>query len=216
MHRETYVNRKIPLNALLSVYVDRVSNIKESIENIEHFAKINNIVEEKTVYLPTQKVDRRKILTQILKKGLNLQVLTSIFEEEDTLKERFKTAFQQTRILYNSLCPVFAENYQLPIQMDTKIFDYLKTKRAVFEIRHYLHQNGSESGQSYFTLGYVKVPLLQLIIKNNGIEGEFMILDDYKQKMGSLRIRINLNHHDLQRPLFQSTNKIAQETRIQT
>jgi hypothetical protein len=165
--------------------------------------------------LPTQKVDRRKILTQILKKGLNLQVLTSIFEEEDTLKERFKTSFQQTRILYNSLCPVFAENYQLPIQMDTKIFDYLKTKRAVFEIRHYLHQNGSESGQSYFTLGYVKVPLLQLIIKNNGIEGEFMILDDYKQKMGSLRIRINLNHHDLQRPLFQSTNKIAQETRMQ-
>lgn len=93
MHRETYVNRKIPLNALLSVYVDRVSNIKESIENIEHFAKINNIVEEKTVQLPTQKVDRRKILTQILKKGLNLQVLTSIFEEDETLKERFKTAF---------------------------------------------------------------------------------------------------------------------------
>ena len=41
MHRETYINRKIPLNALLSVYVDRVSNIKEAIENIEHFAKIN-------------------------------------------------------------------------------------------------------------------------------------------------------------------------------
>lgn len=115
MHRETYVNRKIPLNALLSVYVDRVSNIKESIENIEHFAKINNIVEEKAVQLPTQKVDRRKILTQILKKGLNLQVLTSIFQEDDTLKERFNTAFQSTRILYNSLCPVFSENYQQPI-----------------------------------------------------------------------------------------------------
>jgi len=25
--------------------------------------------------------------------------------------------------------------------MDTKIFDYLKTKRAVFEVRHYLHQS---------------------------------------------------------------------------
>ena len=23
--------------------------------------------------------------------------------------------------------------------MDTKIFDYLKTKRAVFEVRHYIH-----------------------------------------------------------------------------
>lgn len=43
MHRETYINRKIPLNALLSVYVDRVTGLKESIENIEHFAKINNL-----------------------------------------------------------------------------------------------------------------------------------------------------------------------------
>ena len=40
MHRETYINRKIPLNAKLSVLIDRVSNLKESIENIEHFAKI--------------------------------------------------------------------------------------------------------------------------------------------------------------------------------
>ena len=63
MHRETYINRKIPLNALLSVYIDKVSNIKESIENIEHFAKINNMTEEKTFQVQTQKVDRRKILT---------------------------------------------------------------------------------------------------------------------------------------------------------
>ena len=40
MHRETYINRKIPLNAKLSVLIDRVSSLKESIENIEHFAKI--------------------------------------------------------------------------------------------------------------------------------------------------------------------------------
>lgn len=42
MHRETFINRKIPLNALLSVFVDRVTNLKESIENIEHFARINH------------------------------------------------------------------------------------------------------------------------------------------------------------------------------
>jgi hypothetical protein len=41
MHRETYINRKIPLNALLNVQVDRVTNLKESIENIEHFAKLH-------------------------------------------------------------------------------------------------------------------------------------------------------------------------------
>ena len=71
-------------------------------------------------------------------------MITSVFQEDDTLKERFKTSSQQTRILHNSLCPVFAETYQLPVQMDTKIFDYLKTKRAVFEVRHYLHQSSVE------------------------------------------------------------------------
>ena len=40
MHRETYVNRKIPLNAKLSVLIYRLHNLKESIENIEHFSKI--------------------------------------------------------------------------------------------------------------------------------------------------------------------------------
>lgn len=94
--------------------------------------------------------------------------------------------------------------------MDTKIFDYLKTKRAVFEVRHYLQPNDREGDprDNYLTLGYVRVPLLNLITKNNGIDGEFMILDDYKQKMGTLRLRIALNHHNLQRPLFQGSNRV--------
>jgi len=65
MHRETYINRKIPLNALLSVYIDRVSGLKESVENIEHFAKINNMPNEDQRQAPV-KIDRRRILTQIL------------------------------------------------------------------------------------------------------------------------------------------------------
>ena len=44
MIRETYINRIIPLNAKLSILIDRVSNLKESIENIEHFAKIQHSV----------------------------------------------------------------------------------------------------------------------------------------------------------------------------
>lgn len=114
-------------------------------------------------------------------------------------------------MLYNSLNPIFQETYQVQAQMDTKIFDYLKTKRAVFEVRHYLgkqHQTGAMvrdsmdsldgqmEGQDFFTLGYVRVPLLHLITKNNGIDGDFVILDDYKQKMGALTLRICLNHHN--------------------
>jgi hypothetical protein len=48
MHRETYINRKIPLNALLSVQVDRVTNLKENIENIEHFTKLHQGFEDKS------------------------------------------------------------------------------------------------------------------------------------------------------------------------
>lgn len=44
----------------------------------------------------------------------------------------------QTRILFNSLNPVFGEVFELNLQMNTKIFEYLKNKRAVFEVRHYI------------------------------------------------------------------------------
>jgi hypothetical protein len=40
LHRETFIKRKIPLNAVMSVEIERINNMKESIENIEHFAKI--------------------------------------------------------------------------------------------------------------------------------------------------------------------------------
>ena len=77
--------------------------------------------------------------------------------------------------------------------MDTKIFDYLKSKRAVFEVRHYILSNikkneefaasvssTADQKNDFITLGYVRVPLLHLITKNNGIEGDFIILDDFK------------------------------------
>ena len=89
MQRETYINRKIPLNALLSVHVDKVTNLKESIENIEHFAKINSRVfdgtEEPVPGRGNTHVDRRRILTQILKHGMNLVVLSSMFDEDEDL-----------------------------------------------------------------------------------------------------------------------------------
>lgn len=33
----------------------------------------------------------------------------------------------------------------------------------------------------YIVLGFVRVPLLHLITKNNGIDGDFVIFDEYKQ-----------------------------------
>lgn len=140
----------------------------------------------------------------------------------------------QTRMLFNSLNPVFGEVFEMNLQMDTKIFEYLKNKRAVFEVRHYIIEstkqklnkmrqsranvaggdlnerrdfNDDESQYSvadddvidqcdYIVLGFVRVPLLQLITKNNGVDGEFSVFDEFKQKMGSLKLRITLNHHN--------------------
>ena len=120
--------------------------------------------------------------------------------------------------------------------MDTNIFEYLKNKKAVFEVRHYIieknlddtgrqtfdyksqssmSQNNEENDQAelikendFIVLGYVRVPLLHLITKNNGIDGDFVIFDEYKQQMGSLKLRIALNHHSSKRPLYSESNKV--------
>ena len=131
--------------------------------------------------------------------------------------------------------------------MDTKIFEYLKNKRAYFEIRHYIieskkqkmnklrmNQTGGDDFNSrifeddevsentildddvieqcdYIILGFVRVPLLQLITKNNGVDGDFPIFDEFKQKMGNLRLRITLNHHNSQRPLYSTTGQVGSQ-----
>ena len=278
MHRETYINRKIPLNAKLSILIDRVQNLKESIENIEHFAKIQHSaapdISDEVVYSESlrslgqttmvhnqhnmQHLDRRRVLKHILKNGLNLIIMCSMFEEDQELSKKFDLAtgeeFQQegsnplqtlnnvskyqTRMLFNSLNPVFGEVFEMNVQMDTKIFEYLKNKRAVFEVRHYILEserqkqarrrqwvdddvNDRDDAESqttvveedvlsqadYIVLGHVRVPLLQLITKNNGVDGDFNIFDEFKQKMGSLKLRITLNHFNSQRPLYQASAK---------
>lgn len=50
-------------------------------------------------------------------------------------------------MLYNSLNPVFGEVFEMNLQMDTKIFEYLKNKRAVFEVRHYIIETNKQKMQ---------------------------------------------------------------------
>jgi hypothetical protein len=71
--------------------------------------------------------------------------------------------------------------------------------------------NNETEGVDYITLGCVRVPLLHLITKNSGIDGEFVILDDFKQKMGALKIRVTLNHHNTQRPLFTTSSRLPNQ-----
>lgn len=126
MHRETYINRKIPLNAKLSILIDRVSNLKESIENIEHFAKIqhsalgtdfaedqegfdydkmmtSNLSQSSWVHNRKNlgHMDRRRVLKHILKNGLNLIVRASVFEEDQDLVRKFDVKGTETEVMPN-------------------------------------------------------------------------------------------------------------------
>ncbi|CDW78943.1 c2 domain-containing protein 3 [Stylonychia lemnae] len=257
LHKETYVKRKIPLNGVISVHVESLNNLKESIENIEHFAKIqqSSLADEKpkssklTAITGTSKkslvnqskdqLDRRRILTQIYRQGLNLVVIGSVFGDDTELTRKFPTSRHTSKLLYNTLNPIFNEYFDLNVQMDTKIFDYLNNKKAKFEIRHYIIQGKSDQLNSYglnnlntrkdnldshrsqntqntedmedkniletndyIIIGYVYVPLRNLLASNYGIDDNFVIFDEYKQQMGTLKLRISLNHHSQHRPLY--------------
>ena len=65
-------------------------------------------------------------------------MIGSVFEEDSDLKKRFPMARHTSRLLFNTLSPIFNDGFDLGIQMDTLIFEYLKTKKAVFEVRHYI------------------------------------------------------------------------------
>jgi hypothetical protein len=90
--------------------------------------------------LSKDSLDRRRVLTSIFKDGLNLSIICSLFEEQLDLKTKFPTSRYQSRLLYNTLNPIFNEAFEQQVQMDTSIFEYIKNKRAVFEVRHYIIQ----------------------------------------------------------------------------
>jgi hypothetical protein len=92
--------------------------------------------------------DRRRILTQIFKQGLNLVVIGSVFDEDHELKRRFPGSKHTSRILFNTLTPIFNEGFELGIQMDTSIFEYLKNKKAIFEVRHYIIEKKNDFDES--------------------------------------------------------------------
>ena len=83
--------------------------------------------------------------------GLNLIVRCSVFEEDQQIIKKFENketsgnfGKYQTLMLFNSLNPVFGEVFEMNLQMDTKIFEYLKNKRAVFEVRHYIVESNKQ------------------------------------------------------------------------
>jgi hypothetical protein len=77
--------------------------------------------------------------------------ISSLFDEDNELKRKFPNSKYHTRILYNTLNPVFNEYFEQNVQMDTSIFEYLKNKRAVFEVRHYIINSDKEQEPKFMS-----------------------------------------------------------------
>lgn len=159
-----------------------------------------------------ENIDRKRALLKIYKEGLNIGVVASVFDETPELKNYFGS--HHTKVVFKTLNPDFNDDHEYRIKMDTSIFDHFKYRSAVFEIRHYfvedsdslldLGRRGEEASEAdsefqienrdYITLGYAKVPLVNLITKSNGVDQDVAVLDSFSQKLGYLRIKMSLNY----------------------
>ena len=159
-----------------------------------------------------ENIDRKRALLRIYKEGLNIGVVASVFDETPDLKDHFGT--HQTKVIFKTLNPDFKDDHEYRIKMDTSIFEHFKYRSAVFEVRHYfveeseslldLGRKGDEisevdsefqtENRDYITLGYAKVPLVNLITKSNGVDQDVAVLDNFSQKLGYLRVKMSLNY----------------------
>jgi hypothetical protein len=228
LQKEVYINRKVPLNGYLTVNVENLSGLKSSLENIEYLMSLHNHPDTRDNMLDrsllsaqhfdvnkrTHDIDRKRALLKIYKEGLNLGVITSVFEETPELKSRF--GVNESKIVFRTLHPDFEFEYEHRIKMDTKIFEHLKYSYAVFEVRHYFvddlsdmldvgrevnvkaqSESNSEFNtdtRDFITLGYAKVPLANLISKSNGVDQDVVVLDQFHQKLGYLKLKMSLNY----------------------
>ena len=65
------------------------------------------------------------------------------------------------------------------------------------KLGHVDNESGSEfdtEERDFLTLGYAKIPLMQLLTNSNGFNGEVKILDEFSQNLGSLEVSLSLNH----------------------
>jgi hypothetical protein len=75
-------------------------------------------------------------------------VIASVFDEDRELYKKFPLSKYTSRMLFNTLSPIFNEGFEIGIQMDTNIFEYLKNKKAIFEVRHYIIDPSKRSHQA--------------------------------------------------------------------
>ena len=66
LHRETFIKRKIPLSAVINVEIERIHNLKESLENIEHFSKIQSSAMRET---SNERVQSKQSATTMISKS---------------------------------------------------------------------------------------------------------------------------------------------------
>lgn len=225
LQKEVFMNRKIPLNGYLNVEIGELSDLKNSLDNIYHLISLYNDpdsrdnMKDRTLLSANddypedriENVDHERAKLKIMRDGLNLGVVVSVFDQTEELKQRFGT--HQSKVVFQTLHPNFNDQHEYRIKMDSMTYEHLKYRAAVFEIRHYFIKDpntyldlGREEMKSdatsefqtddrdYFTLGYARVPLVNMITKTNGVDQNIAILDNFSQKLGYIRIKMSLNY----------------------
>jgi len=143
LQKEIYINRKIPLKGYLNVNIGALSDLKNSLENIEYLISLYNHPDSRESLCDrsllsahdesnkrTENIDRKRALLKIQKEGLNIAVIESLFEETPELKERFGT--KESKVIFRSHNPNFEYENEHRIKMDTGIFEHIKYRFAVF------------------------------------------------------------------------------------
>ena len=195
---------------LISLYNDPDS--RESLKNRTLLNANEDYAEDRI-----ENIDHKRAILKIKRDGLNLAVVWSIFEQTDELKQRFGT--HQTGVVFQTLHPNFNDQHEYRIKMDEMTYEHLKYRAAVFEIRHYFIKDSSTyldlgreeemksdttsefqtDNRDYFTLGYARVPLVNMITKTNGVDQNIAVLDNFSQKLGYIRIKMSLNYQSKKR-----------------
>jgi hypothetical protein len=224
------LNRKIPLNGFLNVYVGEMKWSKGILDTV--FMRIKDKMKHKLQFsskngddIAIDAFDQTQTLTKMYKDGLNLCAVTSIFEESPDLKNDFGVHMSQ--IMSKSICPMFEDDFEYRIRMNEPIFDHFKYRCAQFEIRHYFDEEqvhmmafsekGSEvssdsqqEGRDYLTLAVAKVPLVNIITKSNGVDTDVSLLDQFSQKVGELELKLSINYQSRRRTKISKEQAIKQ------
>eukprot|EP01022_Parablepharisma_sp_SALTPOND_P018991 TRINITY_DN3182_c2_g1_i1.p1 TRINITY_DN3182_c2_g1~~TRINITY_DN3182_c2_g1_i1.p1 ORF type:complete len:1423 (-),score=209.95 TRINITY_DN3182_c2_g1_i1:1387-5655(-) len=179
--QERVVNREIPVNSRLMVYINKIDGIDE----------MRGGLKTKGAALPPPE-------------KLNLSVHYNpigelIHVDPKDLQEARADNEYSTDTVYCSAEPKFKKRWYIDFAVDQQVLEYLEHESATFEIRHTVpsftcdETFGKTQERKTVLVGTAKVPLIRLLSSHSGIINEAVEIKDlYGRCFGYLHLSMNL------------------------